>query len=199
MRLGKTKGDHNPKTSLYNRSHVKEILKVHGVSYGHFLKRLYSGWNECRAATQPLRNSKELRNHGIWAEQIMALINTCGMSIEDDLYKELEYMFLLGAPRLTREKTTIVITEREIVDIIIRKHNIKNYLSYKGRLSSDRRPDYKELLINMVFNNEESHTFYAATYLSDHDKVKGNGMISYSHWMSKEKGIGYLYYVTFDK
>lgn len=126
-----------------------------------------------------------------------ALIRTCEKKIKEEVLHDLEFMSLLGAPRLTKEKTDLVITEQEILSIILEHHEITEFLSYEAFITEEKEPDddHTELMIKITFPNKESELFHATYYKGLH-KALGK-CTSYSSWISKDSAHGFFYNITF--
>lgn len=119
-----------------------------------------------------------------------ALTRTCGVNIEKDLVQELDYMLLIGAPRIARERTKVIISEKEIVDDICRKYNIETIESYRAYLMNTDDPDDKELLIELRVNGETIGPFYASLHIP----VPAHKI---TYWLSQDKNEGYSYCVDY--
>jgi hypothetical protein len=105
-------------------------------------------------------------------------------------------MYLLGAPRLKREKVRVIITEKELVSLICHKHNIGSYKSYRAFLHNDEHDDdYQELLIDLEASDGTIQTFHGSFYISENPIVKSHSHISY--WLSHNIEDGFYYLVDF--
>jgi hypothetical protein len=125
-----------------------------------------------------------------------ALIKTCGKKIKEQVMAELEFLSLLGAPRLIKERTQCLIYEQDIVNVICKYHEIIEFTSYKAYLSKQNDPDddYTELLVDITFTNGEINTFNASFYISKFSALSSNHKFTY--WLSNDAEKGYFYNVT---
>jgi hypothetical protein len=125
-----------------------------------------------------------------------SIIKSCGSKIDPDLFRELEYMYLLGAPRLMREKVRVKLTEKELVSLICQKHNFETYKSYRAYLDNEEfDDDYQVLLIEIEVSDGHTETFNGSFYISDSTSIKSRSQISY--WLSHNNEEGFYYLMDF--
>jgi len=112
-----------------------------------------------------------------------ALKKPCAQRVDPDVFTELEYLSLLGAPRYCRERTTIVIKSRELAEIIGQKAGIGSYDSYRVFLSDPDSEGDQELMIEFRQGDTTLGPFEVAPYLVFSSRL--GGLSRWSWWISR--------------
>lgn len=126
-----------------------------------------------------------------------ALIATCGKRIEKDVFPELEYMCLIGAPSHSRERICNTITIDEIVNEIKNIEKIQEFDSYEVCLSEMDEDGDQDVFIQLKKGQEVIETFDVSMYIWQLSLVEG--LSRYSYWLSQDETGNYVYHISYIK
>jgi hypothetical protein len=131
-----------------------------------------------------------IRRVGTYISKLLKV--TCGKNITKEVFPELEYLGLLGAPRYAREKECVIVSESDIINAIKVELGEEKIDSYEFYLSQEDDDD-KDLIVKLMINGENIESFYANLYIHAEPSLKGHGHIRY--WLSKDEQDKYFYVV----
>jgi hypothetical protein len=123
-----------------------------------------------------------------------SLTLTCGKSLDKDVYPELDFMSLVGSPMHSAEKTNMVITEEQILEVALKELNIKELDSYRFYLSEPDSEGERELILELIVNGKAHEPLEAQWFLWNTSGLKG--INHYSYQLSQNEDGEYIYLVS---
>lgn len=124
-----------------------------------------------------------------------ALVATCGRKM-NDVHTDLEFMSLLGMPKLSKDKVTVTIDEDEIVRFMVGVMDIADPYNYRITMTEPNEYEEEGPIIEFIKDQQiiESVLFDEFLWMMPHVHEHHN----YSHWISCNDGK-YKIYLTYLK
>lgn len=109
---------------------------------------------------------------------------TCGKQMAKEVYSELDYLILVGAPRYRRERVTSVVSEEDIVEVIRVAEAIDRGSKHWFELSDPDPDGDRELLLTFDVGGRRMGPYEVSRYIWRIPHVRE--WSKYEYWLSQD-------------